>query len=43
MEEDKIKEYLRFQLNRNIISLYKRYFEMIDDIRLEHKLSLIHI
>ena len=40
MEEEKIKEYLRFQLNRNIISLYKRYFEMIDDIRLEHKTML---
>ena len=34
MEEEKIKEYLRFQLNRNIISLYKKYFEMIDDIRI---------
>ena len=40
MEEEKIKEYLRFQLNRNIISLYKKYFEMIDDIRLEHKTML---
>lgn len=40
MEEEKIKEYLRFQLNRNVISLYKKYFEMIDDIRLEHKTML---
>lgn len=40
MEEEKIKEYLRFQLNRNIISLYKRYFEIIDDLRLDHKIML---
>jgi len=40
MEEEKIKEYLRFQLNRNVISLYKKYFEMIDDIKQEHKLML---
>ena len=40
MEEEKIKEYLRFQLNRNVISLYKKYFEMVDDLRQEHKLML---
>jgi hypothetical protein len=40
MEEEKIKDYLKFQLNRNIISLYKKYFEMVDDLRQEHKLML---
>lgn len=40
MEEEKIKEYLRFQLNRNVISLYKKYFEMIDDLKQEHNLML---
>lgn len=41
MEEEKIKEYLRFQLNRNIISLYKKYFEMVDDLKQEHNLMLL--
>lgn len=41
MEEDKLKDYFRFQLNRNVISLYKKYFEMIDDLRQEHKLMLM--
>jgi hypothetical protein len=40
MEEEKIKDYLKFQLNRNVISLYKKYFEMVDDLRQEHKLML---
>jgi len=40
MEEEKIKDYLKFQLNRNIISLYKKYFEMVDDLRQEHKLMI---
>ena len=40
MEEEKLKEFLAFQLNRNIISLYKKYFEIIDDLKLEHELML---
>jgi len=36
MEEEKMKDYLRFQLNRNIISLYKKYFEMMEDLRKDH-------
>jgi hypothetical protein len=40
MEEEIIKDYLKFQLNRNVISLYKKYFEMVDDLRQEHKLML---
>lgn len=40
MEEEKLKEFLAFQLNRNIISLYKKYFEIIDDMKLEHELML---
>lgn len=40
MEEEKLKELLAFQLNRNIISLYKKYFEIIDDLKLEHEIML---
>jgi hypothetical protein len=40
MEDEKLKEYLQFQLNRNIINVYKKYFEIVDDLRQEH-LSLI--
>lgn len=40
MEEEKLKAFLAFQLNRNIVSLYKKYFEIIDDLKLEHELML---
>lgn len=36
MEEEKIKEYVKFQIDRSIISLYKKYFEMIEDIHKDH-------
>jgi hypothetical protein len=36
MEEDKLKEYLQFQLNRNIINVYKKLFEIIDDLKQDH-------
>lgn len=43
MEEEKVKDYLAFQLNRNIISLYKRYFEIVDDLKQEHELMLLKV
>ena len=37
METDpKLKEFLLFQVHRNIISLYKRYLNLIEDIQEEH-------
>lgn len=37
MEKDhKIKEFILFQINRNIILLYKRYLTLIEDIQEEH-------
>jgi hypothetical protein len=37
METDpKLKEFLLFQIHRNIISLYKRYLNLIEDIQEEH-------
>ncbi len=39
-EQDDLKKFLVFQLNRNIISLYKKYFEIIDDLKIEHRTML---
>lgn len=36
MDDEKLKEYLKFQYSRNIISLYKKYFEIIDDLKQDH-------
>lgn len=37
METDpKLKEFLLFQVHRNITSLYKRYLNLIEDIQEEH-------
>ena len=40
MDDEKLKEYIKFQYNRNITSLYKKYFEMIDDLKHEHEAML---
>jgi hypothetical protein len=40
MDDEKLKEYIKFQYNRNITSLYKKYFEMIDDLKHEHESML---
>ena len=37
MDDEKLKEYIKFQYSRNIISLYKKYFEMIDDLKHDHE------
>jgi hypothetical protein len=36
MDDQKLKEYLKFQIDRGIISLYKKYFEMIEDLHKDH-------
>jgi len=40
MDDEKLKEYIKFQYSRNITSLYKKYFEMIDDLKHEHESML---
>ena len=41
MEEEKgIKDVISFQIHRNIINLYKKYFEITEDLLTEHKLFL---
>jgi hypothetical protein len=37
MDDEKLKEYIKFQYSRNITSLYKKYFEMIDDLKHDHE------
>lgn len=37
MDKQKIKSYIQFQINRNIISLYKKYFEITEDLYQEHQ------
>lgn len=36
MDDLKLKEYLKFQMDRGIISLYKKYFEMVEDLHKDH-------
>jgi hypothetical protein len=36
MDDLKLKEYVKFQIDRGIISLYKKYFEMIEDLHKDH-------
>lgn len=37
MENQKTKDFIQFQINRNVISLYKKYFEIIEDLHQDHK------
>lgn len=40
MDDLKLKEYVKFQIDRGIISLYKKYFEMIEDLHKDHLVLL---
>jgi len=35
-DKDDIKKYILFQIHRNIVSLYKRYLNVIEDMQEEH-------
>jgi len=35
-EEEKLKEYLTFQIHRNIVNLYKQHLVLLQDIAVEH-------
>ena len=37
MKNERFKDYLRFQYQRIIVSLYKRQLETLEDLRQEHK------
>jgi hypothetical protein len=34
--DSKIKEFVLFQINRNIVVLYKRYINLLEDLQEEH-------
>jgi len=36
INEQKLKEFIYFQIQRNITSLYKRYINLIEDLQEEH-------
>ena len=36
IDNNSIKEYILFQINRNITNLYKRYLNLIEDLQEEH-------
>ena len=35
-DEEKLKEYLIFQIHRNIVNLYKQHLVLLEDIAIEH-------
>ena len=39
-KESRIKDVISFQIHRNIVNLYKRYFEITEDLLTEHRLFL---
>lgn len=36
IDNNSIKQYVLFQINRNIVNLYKRYLNLIEDLQEEH-------
>jgi len=42
-EQTGIKDVISFQVHRNIINLYKKYFEITEDLLLEHRLFVSKI
>lgn len=38
-----IKDVISFQIHRNIVNLYKRYFEITEDLLIEHRLFVSKI
>lgn len=36
-EEEKLKEYLTFQIHRNIVNIYKQHLVLLEDIAVEHR------
>ena len=36
-EDEKLKEYLTFQIHRNIVNIYKQHLILLQDIHIEHE------
>ena len=43
LTSEKIKEYIIFQISRNIIHFYKRYLNIIEDMSKDHDIMLLKI
>jgi hypothetical protein len=43
LTSDKIKEYILFQTNRNIVHFYKKYLHIMEDIAKDHDIMLLKI
>ena len=39
MDKDKLKEIMLFQQTRNITGLYKKFFEILDDLNQSHPIT----
>jgi len=35
-QKDNVRDYILFQINRNIVNLYKRYLNLMEDLQEEH-------
>ena len=42
-QQVEIKDVISFQVHRNIVNLYKKYFEITEDLLLEHRLFVSKI
>jgi len=36
VNEDKLREFVYFQIQRNVIALYKRYINLVEDLQEDH-------
>jgi 3-methyladenine DNA glycosylase AlkC len=43
VDPERLKEMMLFQINRNIINLYKRYLNILEDIRKDHASLLLKV
>ena len=40
LSDDKLKDYVQFQMQRNLISLYKHHLEIIENLKVDHKFMI---
>jgi folate-dependent tRNA-U54 methylase TrmFO/GidA len=43
LTSDKIREYILFQTNRNIVHFYKKYLHIIEDLSKDHDIMLLKV
>lgn len=39
-DNDKVKDYVSFQIHKSLVNLYKRYLNLVEDIQEDHKSML---